>query len=793
MFNLTSSVRSRLILLILAAVLPAFGLILYSAREHHELMANQVKLNALMAARVIASEQDRILDNAHQFLITLARVPQVRGDDRLACQKILSGLLEPRYADLMVADRNGKPLCTALKTGSSVATSRGLHHSQSVETFDFSVGDIRYHRASKKILLDVSYPVMEPAGVLRAVVSAAVDLSWLNHATVDSHLYPGATFSLVNGDGVVLMRYPEGLHWIGKSMLVEGSDPKIVAAGAGETIELTGSDGIRRLFAFSPLKNSVGRQPTYAAIDLPATLAFAKSRAVLIENLIVLGVFSVIVLSLAWFGADLFVLRRIKDVITATHKLAQGDLTARTTFAYDNSELGQMAKAFDNLAHALETRKVEADESAKKIQKQRQQQEALYDLNRGITSTLDVSSVLSTLLDHICALFPSCAVSVSWINKEANRLEPIAHRGFAETEKPLAELTSADALPLLAFTQQTAIAISDARLDERNTDPELFDRYQLRSYIGLPLIARRDVLGVLSLYTRNDMELGPEEMSFLKVLVNEVAIAIHNSRLFEQTRKQAIELEKSNKIKDDFLGVMSHELRTPLNIIMNYAEALKMGAFGEMSSDQERGTDKIRAQARELLLLINGILEITKIESHTVSIQNDPVDLLDFISQIKSDYMFPMDKELVLDWHYADLPLVVSDRTKLRHILTNLINNAIKFTDQGCVAVSACLTADGEALELRVADTGPGIPAELLPFVFDKFRQIDSATTRNHSGAGLGLFIVKNFVDLLGGTIEVASKVGEGTVFTVCLPVRPADQKSAASRSAAESVVDCEV
>jgi signal transduction histidine kinase len=271
-----------------------------------------------------------------------------------------------------------------------------------------------------------------------------------------------------------------------------------------------------------------------------------------------------------------------------------------------------------------------------------------------------------------------------------------------------------------------------------------------------------------------------------------VAIAIHNSRLFEQTRKQAIELEKSNKIKDDFLGVMSHELRTPLNIIMNYAEALKMGAFGEMSSDQERGTDKIKAQARELLLLINGILEITKIESHTVSIQNDPVDLLDFISQIKSDYRFPMDKELVLDWHYADLPLVVSDRTKLRHILTNLINNAIKFTDQGCVAVSACLTADGESLELRVADTGPGIPDELLPFVFDKFRQIDSATTRNHSGAGLGLFIVKNFVDLLGGTIEVASKVGEGSVFTVRLPVRPADEKSAASRSAAESVVDCE-
>jgi signal transduction histidine kinase len=289
------------------------------------------------------------------------------------------------------------------------------------------------------------------------------------------------------------------------------------------------------------------------------------------------------------------------------------------------------------------------------------------------------------------------------------------------------------------------------------------------------------------------MEFGPEEMSFLNALVNEVAIAIHNSRLFEQTREQAIELEKSNKIKDEFLGVMSHELRTPLNIIMNYAEALKMGAFGEISSDQGRGMEKIRAQARELLLLINGILEITKIESHTISIQNDILDLADFMSQIQSDYVFPMEKELVLEWNYGDLPLIVSDRTKLKHILTNLINNAIKFSDQGTVTVSVGAAPDGKTLEMRFADTGAGIPDELLPFVFDKFRQIDSATTRNHSGAGLGLFIVKNFVDLLGGTIEASSKVGEGSMFTVRLPLRRAHETPEATRSEAQSAVDCEL
>jgi signal transduction histidine kinase len=107
---------------------------------------------------------------------------------------------------------------------------------------------------------------------------------------------------------------------------------------------------------------------------------------------------------------------------------------------------------------------------------------------------------------------------------------------------------------------------------------------------------------------------------------------------------------------------------------------------------------------------------------------------------------------------------------KLKQILTNLINNAIKFTEHGSVTISIRILDDGPTLELDVADTGSGIPDDQLPFVFDKFRQIDSTTTRNYSGAGLGLYIVKNFVELFGGTISVESKVGAGSRFNVRLP-----------------------
>jgi signal transduction histidine kinase len=172
-----------------------------------------------------------------------------------------------------------------------------------------------------------------------------------------------------------------------------------------------------------------------------------------------------------------------------------------------------------------------------------------------------------------------------------------------------------------------------------------------------------------------------------------------------------------------------------------------------------------------LLTLINGILEITKIESGTVTLFKDRIDLSEFMAENRSDYMMPMDKDLILQWEFSDLPLITSDRMKLKQILTNLINNAIKFTDHGRVTISAQMINLERTLEFKVADTGCGIPDELLPFIFDKFRQIDSTTTRNHSGAGLGLYIVRTFVELLDGTISVQSRVGDGSVFTIHLPI----------------------
>lgn len=778
MAHFISSLRCRLILLVLLAVIPAFGVILHSAGSHRDLTAEQAQKNALGAARAIAVEQDRFFENAHQFLITLSRLPQVRDNDRAACRRILAGLLEPLYADLGVADVKGNSLCTALQPGNSMIKLNGRHHSQAVESFGFAAGKLRTESASGKTLVDVAFPVMTSPGILRGVVVAAMDFSWVTRVAVENYLYSGAAFTLVTGDGTVLVRYPQDNDWTGKSIFAKVPSDGLASHGAERSFESLGADGVSRLFAFRQLRNSLGGQAVYAVIDIPTATAFAEAERILIRNLVVLGLLSVLTLAAAWFGADAFVLRRIRDIVAATEKMAAGDLGARSRLPYAKSELGQMARAFDALAEALERREAEALLASRQIEKQRLQQAALYDLNLAVTSTLDVSAVLGTLLERISGLFPFRAVAVSWIEERTGDLGTIIYRNLGNvTEPPRSHGATEEGLPLVVLAQQSPVAVLDARLDPRSSNPVFFRQEGFVSYLGLPLIVKGESLGVLSFYTSEERRFTSEEMEFLNSVVNQAATAIHNSRLYEQTRDQAIELEKSNRIKDEFLGVMSHELRTPLNVIMNYAEALKMGAFGDISGDQEKGTDKIHSQAGHLLTLINGILEITKIESGSVSVQKERFELAEFISETRSDYMMALEKDLNLVWEYpAQLPEIVSDRLKLKQILTNLINNAIKFTDEGSVTVSFQVIDEGRTLELKIIDTGPGIPEDLLPFVFDKFRQIDSTTTRHYSGAGLGLYIVKTFAELLEGSVQAHSKVGEGSVFVVQLATHLGDQ-----------------
>jgi signal transduction histidine kinase len=397
--------------------------------------------------------------------------------------------------------------------------------------------------------------------------------------------------------------------------------------------------------------------------------------------------------------------------------------------------------------------------------------QALHEIDRAITSTLDLRAVLNVLLEKVDIVLPYFATTVSLFNKETGELEPVACRNVNESEWKAMERNGLQGLTKIVLHNRIPMPVSSSEIDPRSTASDFARKEGLVSYLGIPLIAKDEALGLIGFYTRERHSFADDEVEFLITLAGQAAIAIHNARLYEQIKKQMVELEKSNKVKDDFLSVVSHELRTPLNVIMGYTGLVKDGSLGDINPDQEKALGKVLTHANEQLRMVNSILTATSLEAERGGVRYREVSLRNFLDELKADYAVPLEKELALFWEFPyDLPVVKTDHAKLKQILENLLNNAIKFTETGHITVTARYIPDANVVEFKVSDTGVGIPNEKLPIIFDMFRQLDSSDTRQYEGVGLGLFIVRMFTEMLGGQVEVESDLGKGSTFTITIP-----------------------
>jgi two-component system sensor histidine kinase/response regulator len=453
----------------------------------------------------------------------------------------------------------------------------------------------------------------------------------------------------------------------------------------------------------------------------------------------------------------------------------------------------------------------ERKRAAKETQRSLEQVRALREIDRAITSTLDLRTVLAVLLEKIDLTVPYAAATVRLFSEESGLLEPVASRNLDEKEWKAESWKAGRGIPNVVFDTGAPVRISNVQKDPRVRDLEFFERHGLVSYLGVPLIVQDEILGVLGFYTKEEHEFISEEIEFLTTLAGQAAIAIHNSQLYEETARLAAELAKSNKVKDEFLSVMSHELRTPLNIVMGYTAMIKDEMLGTVNLEQRKALEKVILRSSELLNMITGILYVTSIEAKEVRIQNSQFALPDLLDELSKSYKIFLTKPITLKWNYpSDLPALTSDRDKLRFVLQKIIDNATKFTETGGVTISARMTGIGDQglgigaapqspnsnsqslnpnssfLEVKVADTGVGIAKEKLPIIFEKFRQADSTETRLHGGVGLGLFIAKHFVELMGGKIEVDTEEGKGSIFTVQVPCLLSYPEAANQRSAAQ-------
>jgi signal transduction histidine kinase len=342
----------------------------------------------------------------------------------------------------------------------------------------------------------------------------------------------------------------------------------------------------------------------------------------------------------------------------------------------------------------------------------------------------------------------------------------------------LADALLADSMPLgkgavgAAAQTRAPVEIADVRATDAYLGPlrAVIDAAGLRALLAVPLLQEDRLVGALSVGKKTPGGFPPGVLQLLQTFAVQSTLAIQNARLFRALEQKSREVEIASQHKSEFLASMSHELRTPLNAIIGFSEVLKDGMFGALNDKQIEYIRDINASGHHLLSLINDILDLSKVEAGRMELVVSPFDVPSAIDNAVTLVRERASRhQLALDVQVDQrLNSFTGDERKFKQILLNLLSNAIKFTPEGGrVSVRAQPTDEG--VQVAVQDTGIGIAPQYQAVVFEAFRQVTSEHSAKREGTGLGLALVKQFVEMHGGSVWVESAPAQGSTFTFTL------------------------
>ena len=352
-----SSLRARLVLLVLIAVVPAFGMIIWTSLEERSNEQEHAEEAAVQLTRVVAAQQRSIIEGAQQLFVGLAGAPQILGGDAAACRTYLAGVnaVEKQYVAISLAAPNGDIVCSSVTLNGRVNISDREYVQRMLQTRQFTTGQYVIARGGLNVpTLPFAYPLTSQTGEITGILVSGLDLTWLNSFAAQAALPDGTALSIVDRNGVLLVRYPDPAGFVGK--VIPEVSALEEAAGNGEAVvESSGLDGVSRLYAFAPLEAG-GEGGAYVRVGFATSSLYASLNERLIRNLTLLGAAAALALVTAWFGGEWFVLRGVRALASAAQRVGAGDLKARTGLGRDQGEIGQLARAFDEMSETLEQR-----------------------------------------------------------------------------------------------------------------------------------------------------------------------------------------------------------------------------------------------------------------------------------------------------------------------------------------------------------------------------------------------------------------------------------------------------
>jgi signal transduction histidine kinase len=291
--------------------------------------------------------------------------------------------------------------------------------------------------------------------------------------------------------------------------------------------------------------------------------------------------------------------------------------------------------------------------------------------------------------------------------------------------------------------------------------------------MAIPLIVGDEVIGVLDVQADTVNRFTADDIAIQSTLADQIAVAVQNARAFKITQETAERLREVDRLKSQFLANMSHELRTPLNSIIGYAEVLLDGIDGELGDEAIEDVEAIHGGGKHLLTIINDILDLAKIEAGQMFMDRQEANLTQVVDEVVGTcQILAKNKGVSLSVEMdGEIPKVFGDPIRLKQIIFNLVNNSIKFTEQGGVTVNMGMMNNNTEVAIAVRDTGIGMTEQDLSGLFQQFHQVDGSATRRAGGTGLGLVITRHLVHMHEGEIYVESQKDTGSTFWFTLPV----------------------
>jgi signal transduction histidine kinase len=399
---------------------------------------------------------------------------------------------------------------------------------------------------------------------------------------------------------------------------------------------------------------------------------------------------------------------------------------------------------------------------------------ALGEVSQAVNSTLDLETVLSTIVSKAVQLSGTDAGTIYVFDEVRQEFNLRATYGM--NEEMIGALTKQhigldEPGIAAAIAQREPTQVADLKDQAPTAVNEIISRAGYHALLLAPLLRGQDIVGLLVVRRRAPGAFPKSTADLLQTFADQSAVAIQNARLFSEIEEKSKELAEASQHKSQFLANMSHELRTPLNAILGYTELMADGIYGELPEKTMGVLKRLESNGRHLLGLINDVLDLSKIEAGQLALELTDYSLEDIAQTVRST-LEPLaaDKKLAFKVEVAPkLPPGHGDGRRLTQVVINLVGNAIKFTDAGEVVITAGAT--GGSFHLSVRDTGPGISAADQVKLFQEFQQADNAVTRKKGGTGLGLAISKRIIEMHGGKIWVESQLGQGSTFAFTLPV----------------------